>query len=261
MRKSEGQGKESDKKPPPGYPTATVTATASEIPERKSCCPRTKKKGDRGFIEGCLRIIQMGLDLDIVHHIPEAEVGVVMSNRHFSFVILLLFFFLVAASGDSKPDDCVYTLYVKTGSIIKAGTDSKISITLGDANGKSVSIPDLEQWGLMGPNYDYYERGNQDIFTVRAPCVGAPLCQINVTSDGSGAHHGWYCDYVEVTLTGPHKACSQTIFYVDQWLAKDAPPYKLTAILDGCSQLQQKKANGPFVVTKHQQQTGVAAAQ
>ncbi|PIA48216.1 hypothetical protein AQUCO_01400652v1 [Aquilegia coerulea] len=186
-----------------------------------------------------------------------------MSNSHFSFIILLLFIFMVAASGDSKSDDCVYTLYVKTGSIIKAGTDSKISITLGDAQGKSVSIPDLERWGLMGSNYDYYERSNQDIFTVRAPCVGGPLCRINVTSDGSGDHHGWYCDYVEVTSTGPHKGCSQTIFYVDQWLAKDAPPYQLTAILDGCSQLQlqQKKTTEPFVVRKHQEEGGVAAAQ
>lgn len=133
----------------------------------------------------------------------------------------------------------MYTLYVKTGSIIKAGTDSKISITLGDASGKSVYIPDLEAVGLMGPGHDYFERANQDIFTVKAPCIGSPLCRINVTSDGSGAHHGWDCDYVEVTSTGPHIDCSQTIFYVQQWLALDTAPYSLTAVLDGCYDVEQ----------------------
>ncbi|KAF9595149.1 hypothetical protein IFM89_037578 [Coptis chinensis] len=187
-----------------------------------------------------------------------------MTNRHFSCVILVLFF-LAAASGDSNSDECVYTLYVKTGSIIKAGTDSKISITLGDASGKSVWISDLEKWGLMGPKYDYYERSNLDIFSGKGPCIGAPLCRINVTSDGLGAHHGWYCDYVEVTSTGPHKGCSQTIFYVDQWLGNDAPPYSLTALLDGCSPLQKKDTNigttaphvhvrrAPFAVRKNQE--------
>ncbi|KAK9265834.1 hypothetical protein L1049_027279 [Liquidambar formosana] len=129
---------------------------------------------------------------------------------------------------------CVYTLYVKTGSVIKAGTDSKIGITLGDASGRSVWVPNLESWGLMGPKHDYYERDNLDIFSGRGPCIGAPLCRLNLTSDGSGSHHGWYCDSVEVTSTGPHKQCSKSIFYVEQWLATDAPPFQLTAYLDGC---------------------------
>ncbi|KAJ9184947.1 hypothetical protein P3X46_004632 [Hevea brasiliensis] len=34
-------------KPPAGYPTETLTT-------EKKCFPHTKKKGDRGFIEGCL---------------------------------------------------------------------------------------------------------------------------------------------------------------------------------------------------------------
>ncbi|KAK1295417.1 hypothetical protein QJS10_CPA16g01071 [Acorus calamus] len=32
--------------PPPGYPTGSS-------PAKKPCCPRTKKKGEGGFIEGC----------------------------------------------------------------------------------------------------------------------------------------------------------------------------------------------------------------
>ncbi|CAI9092019.1 OLC1v1027151C1 [Oldenlandia corymbosa var. corymbosa] len=172
--------------------------------------------------------------------------------RHFSIFLLLAIFLLTPATADSSTD-CVYTLYVQTGGIIKAGTDSQISVTLGDAKGRSVWIPNLQDWGLMGPDHDYYERGNLDIFTGRGPCISSPICRLNLTSDGSGAHHGWYCNYIEVTSTGPHKACSQSIFYVNQWLATDAPPYQLTAILDGCKSdtpdLKRRKA-GPFVVGK-----------
>ncbi|CAK9139930.1 unnamed protein product [Ilex paraguariensis] len=138
----------------------------------------------------------------------------------FSLVLLTVFFSAIA--GDSN--NCVYTFYVQTGTIIKAGTDSKISLRLGDSDGQSVWVPDLQKWGLMGPKYDYYERGNLDIFTGRGPCIGSPICSLNLTSDGSGSHHGWFCDYVEVTSTGPHQTCSKSIFYVDQWLATDAAP-------------------------------------
>ncbi|CBI31241.3 PLAT domain-containing protein 1 [Vitis vinifera] len=151
---------------------------------------------------------------------------------------LCLFILVIVLSysspGNSNSDNCVYALYVKTGSVPKAGTDSNISITLSDPGGKSVRVSDLESWGLMGSNHNYYERGNMDVFSGRGPCIGAPICRLNLTSDGSGEHHGWYCDYVEVTATGPHRPCGQTIFYVDQWLASDAPPYQLTAVVDGC---------------------------
>ncbi|XWS57123.1 hypothetical protein CRYUN_Cryun09bG0145000 [Craigia yunnanensis] len=43
MPKSESQ----ENQPPAGYPTM-------DPPVQKKCIPRTKKKGDRGFIEGCL---------------------------------------------------------------------------------------------------------------------------------------------------------------------------------------------------------------
>lgn len=140
----------------------------------------------------------------------------------------------VAAAGDPA-NSCVYTVYLQTGYIIKAGTDSRISLTASDATGDGVYVSDLESdWGAMGPGHDYYERGNLDIFTGRGPCLTPPLCRLNLTSDGSGSHHGWYVDTVEITSTGPHMPCSQTLFYVRQWLANDAPPYELTAVVDGC---------------------------
>ncbi|KAF7824875.1 splicing factor-like protein 1 [Senna tora] len=125
-------------------------------------------------------------------------------------------------------------MYVKTGSIIKGGTDSNISVTLGDVSGRYVWVPNLKAWGLMSPGHNYFERGNLDVFTGRGPCIGSPVCRLNLTSDGTGSHHGWFCEYVEVTSTGPHKRCSQTVFYVDQWLADNAPPFQLTAVVDAC---------------------------
>ncbi|XP_049396579.1 PLAT domain-containing protein 3-like [Solanum stenotomum] len=170
-----------------------------------------------------------------------------MRSLHLLIAVAFTFFLSahIAAAGSSE--ECVYTLYVRTGSIIKGGTDSKISVTLGDASGKSVWIPDLEKWGLMGPNYDYYERGNVDIFTGRGKCLSTPICRLNVTSDGSGDHHGWFLDYVETTFTGPHMQCNQTIFYVEQWLASDAPPYELSVSLDGCKKKSRHHARR-FVV-------------
>nr|GMC91298.1 PLAT domain-containing protein 3-like [Ipomoea batatas]GME02029.1 PLAT domain-containing protein 3-like [Ipomoea batatas] len=142
-------------------------------------------------------------------------------------------------------DDCVYTAYVRTGSILKAGTDSIITLTLYDADGYGVRINDLEAWGgLMGEGYDYFERGNLDIFSGRGPCLSSPICSMNLTSDGSGKNHGWYCNYVEVTVTGVHQACSQQLFTVEQWLATDTSPYTLTAIVDNCYSVRSRLAAG-----------------
>ncbi|BAS89507.1 Os04g0456300 [Oryza sativa Japonica Group] len=87
----------------------------------------------------------------------------------------------------------------------------------------------------MGAGHDYYERGNVDVFSGRAPCLPSPPCRMNLTSDGAGAHHGWYCKSVEVTATGPHAGCAKAAFDVEQWLATDAPPYQLYAERSVCA--------------------------
>ncbi|OVA07627.1 PLAT/LH2 domain [Macleaya cordata] len=158
--------------------------------------------------------------LRVVNHFPV-----------FFLSVLLLSFAIISQSAD----DCVYTMYIRTGKIIKGGTDSIISLRLYTMYGKFIDIPNLEAWGgLMGPGHDYYERGNLDIFSGRGSCLGAPVCAMNLTSDGTGAGHGWYCNYVEVTTTGAHIPCSQQLFTVEQWLALDTSPYKLTAIRNYC---------------------------
>ncbi|XP_030535094.1 PLAT domain-containing protein 3-like [Rhodamnia argentea] len=153
-------------------------------------------------------------------------------NAWFIFFLLLL---SISVQSESFEGDCVYTVYVRTGSIIKGGTDSIVSLRLYDVYGEWVGITDLEAWGgLMEPGHNYYERGNLDVFSGRGPCLSAPICALNLTSDGSGPHHGWYCNYVEVTTTGVHTPCSQQQFTVEQWLASDAPPYELSAIRNYC---------------------------
>ncbi|EEF29239.1 PLAT domain-containing protein 3 [Ricinus communis] len=150
-------------------------------------------------------------------------------------LLLSFLFFLAFSTVSVSGQDCVYNVYIRTGSIIKGGTDSIISVRFYDAYGEYVEIPNLETWGgLMGPNYNYFERGNLDIFSGRAPCLSAPVCAMNLTSDGTGPNHGWYCNYVEVSTSGVHATCSQQQFTVEQWLATDAPPYELTAIRNYC---------------------------
>ncbi|XP_037478903.1 PLAT domain-containing protein 1-like [Triticum dicoccoides] len=134
--------------------------------------------------------------------------------------------------------ECVYTVYVRTGSIWKAGTDANITLELYTAgNADGVAISDLPSWGgLMWQGHSYFERGNLDIFSGRGPCMASAPCRMRVSSDGTGPHHGWYCNYVEVTVTvtGPHRGRAQQLFTVEQWLATDAAPYKLEAVVDRC---------------------------
>lgn len=42
--------------------------------------------------------------------------------------------------------DCVYTVYVRIGSIFSGGIDSIVSLTLSDENGWGIRISDLESW-------------------------------------------------------------------------------------------------------------------
>ncbi|KAJ4955187.1 hypothetical protein NE237_011970 [Protea cynaroides] len=178
-----------------------------------------------------------------------------MTSRRFRSLIYFALFLSSAAAAQSDSEKCVYTLYVRTGSVIKSGTNSKISVELDDESGRSVKVEDLKEWGMMSSDYDYFERGNLDIFSGISPCVGFPVCRLNLTSDGSGQHHGWYCEYVEVTATAPHQKCSKTIFYVQQWLADDAAPYRLSAVRDVCGQQQMEKhgkTDQPLIVKRYQ---------
>ncbi|KAL9241529.1 hypothetical protein vseg_015633 [Gypsophila vaccaria] len=172
-------------------------------------------------------------------------------NKFLVNAFILLFFCSVALSSievvqsidkqnqiktvSNDENNCVYTVYVRTSKTWNAGTDSIISLAFYDVTGDGILIKDLEAWGgVMGPGHDYYERGNLDIFTGLGPCLERPICSMKLMSDGTGEHHGWYCNYVEVTSTGPHNGCGQELFTVEQWLALDRSPHELTAVRDHC---------------------------
>lgn len=133
--------------------------------------------------------------------------------------------------------DCVYTFFIRTGTRISGGTNAVISATLFDEDGDSVEITDLETWGgLMGSDHDYFERGNLDIFSGLGTCTSSgTICGLNLTSDGSGTHPGWYVNYAEATITGAHLGCTNQAFEIEQWIADDASPYQLYAFRNYCS--------------------------
>ncbi|KAF0890361.1 hypothetical protein E2562_002760 [Oryza meyeriana var. granulata] len=173
-----------------------------------------------------------------------------MANKLLSFAALISMAVLAAGAtseedtaalllrGSSGSDQCVYTLYVETGSIWKAGTDAAIGVELYTAAGNGILIRNLRAWGgLMGAGHDYFKRSNVDIFSGRGPCLGAPVCGMKLTSDGAGAHHGWFCKSAEVTVAGPQARNSRAAFDVQQWLATDAPPYQLYAERSVCGRI------------------------
>ncbi|WVZ05022.1 hypothetical protein V8G54_018368 [Vigna mungo] len=162
--------------------------------------------------------------------------------------LLLSLLSLCFVSTVRSDGDCVYSVYIRTGSTINGGTDSIIGLKVYDALGNGIYITNLEAWGgLMEPGHNYYERGNLDIFSGRGPCLDRPVCAINLTSDGSGPHHGWYVNYVEVTSAGVHAACSSSQFTVEEWLATDRSPYQLWTVRNNCPNvLSQARSKAHF---------------
>jgi len=127
-------------------------------------------------------------------------------------------------------------VFVRTSKKLNAGTDSNISLALYDDTGVGIALGNLEAWGgAMEKDHDYFERGNLDIFTGRVPCLSSPVCAMKLTSDGTGSHPSWYCNYVEVTTTGPQTRCAQIQFTVEQWLSASKPPKQLSVTRDNCS--------------------------
>ncbi|KNA10487.1 hypothetical protein SOVF_143820 [Spinacia oleracea] len=175
-----------------------------------------------------------------------------MAAKHIlSNLAIVLCFSIFALFATADDNECVYTVYVRTSNAISGGTDAKISVAFYDDTGYGVLVKDLQAWGgLMGKDHDYYERGNLDIFSGRGPCLSKPVCSMELTSDGSaGSHHShdWYCNYVEVTTTGPHIDCAQQLFTVEQWLSLDRSPNELTAVRDNCNYSDGLKRRRPLL--------------
>ncbi|KAL2906038.1 PLAT domain-containing protein 2 [Bienertia sinuspersici] len=169
-----------------------------------------------------------------------------MAAKHLLSHLTILLCLSLLSSFATADDEfsCVYTIYIRTSKTFIGGTDSKISVTFYDETGSGIHIKDLVSWGgLMGRDWDYYERGNLDIFSARGPCLNRPVCSMELTSDGSGG--GWYCNYVEVTTTGPHIQCRQQLFTVEQWLSVHRYPFDLSTTRDLCNNKDGLKRRRP----------------
>ncbi|GLJ29846.1 hypothetical protein SUGI_0589810 [Cryptomeria japonica] len=82
---------------------------------------------------------------------------------------------------------CVYNVYVHTGDIFKAGTDSNICVVLGNTEGTKFKISNLVSWStLMGHNYDYFKMGRLDIFSRQGPCLKGWVRIMDLLSDDTG---------------------------------------------------------------------------
>ncbi|KAJ3679566.1 hypothetical protein LUZ60_017577 [Juncus effusus] len=149
---------------------------------------------------------------------------------------LLVFLFLILSSIASIADNSEFIL--STGNRMNAGTDSTIDLSTGDLTGSQLSVSDPISWGgLMGSNHSYFQKGGLDLFSAHAACGVAPLCHLNLTSNGAGSSNlGWYCEYVQVTSTGPHMSCTTYEFSVNRWLSANTWPYQLSAAIDACSE-------------------------
>ncbi|KAJ0260496.1 PLAT/LH2 domain-containing protein [Hirschfeldia incana] len=154
-------------------------------------------------------------------------------------VLLLSLLVIITISVDvafaDREPHCVYTFYIETGQVESAGTDSIISVKISDKSGQDIDIPNIVTWGgLMGPSYDYFEKGSLDIFSGKAQCLPSPICSLSLTSDGSGVYPAWFVNYVDVTTVSVQAKSAHQYFDVEQWLATDTPPYNLTVARDNC---------------------------
>ncbi|CAN6832099.1 unnamed protein product [Brassica oleracea] len=158
-----------------------------------------------------------------------------MAGRDVLLLSLLVITISVDVAFADREPHCVYTFYIETGPVDGAGTDSIISVKISDKSGQGIDIQDIVTWGgLMGPSYDYFEKGSLDIFSGKAQCLPSPICSLSLTSDGSGVYPAWYVNYVDLTTVSVHVKSAHQYFDVEQRLASDTPPYNLTVVRNNC---------------------------
>ncbi|KAL3691587.1 hypothetical protein R1sor_005238 [Riccia sorocarpa] len=150
-------------------------------------------------------------------------------------VTLLVALVFLTSTTVLAEDHCVYTVFVKTGWRPRSGTDANIGAAFYTAEGNGIEIANFTGWGnLLEPNKNYFERNALDVFSGFGDCLSGPICKLNLTSDGTGSHHGWFSESVEITAAKFGENCSSHHFTVNEWLATDIAPHSLTFEKDDC---------------------------
>ncbi|XP_050216243.1 PLAT domain-containing protein 3-like [Mercurialis annua] len=162
----------------------------------------------------------------------------VVASYILSFLICLSFSSVVL----SETCTCTYMISVKTGTMQQAGTDAVVSLKFSDLENPAVYIKDLENYGIMEFGHDYFEFDNLDFFSYTRRCFPKPVCYIELSHDNSGKYPGWYVEYVDVRSSGGYSIReTKKHFAVNQWLAKDEPPYQLSTFRDLCPSYNERK--------------------
>jgi hypothetical protein len=103
-----------------------------------------------------------------------------------------------------------YRITVKTGNQDSAGTDANVYITL---HGTKNSTSEQQ----IGPADKYFERGNQDVFTLPFNDLG-DLTKVRIRHDNANDHPGWYLVEIRIVDEDPDKEYN---FPCNKWLATD----------------------------------------
>jgi len=110
-----------------------------------------------------------------------------------------------------------YTIYVTTTLIESGGTDADVYLEIWGTNG---STGEFE----IDPPGDSFEQGQTDVKSFDFQDLGS-LNKLCVRHDNSGSHPGWHLSHIRVVSeTG-----EEWTFYFNRWLARDEPPYSLSA--------------------------------
>ncbi|RCV33028.1 hypothetical protein SETIT_7G049800v2 [Setaria italica] len=156
------------------------------------------------------------------------------SSSSIALTCCLLLALVASHAAFAAAAQCTFEIIVKTGGREDAGTDSRVSLQVSAATGRTLTITNLESWGKMPAGHDYFERGHLDRFSGKGRCLPSEPCKMVLRSDGQGHKPGWYVDYVKVTQLGSRGSPKQRRWAVDQWLAIDEAPNQLFASRDGC---------------------------
>lgn len=145
---------------------------------------------------------------------------------NFNCLLSFLFFslFVLLNIDYTKAQLCNYRLSIKTGWLEGAGTDSTMRVILANSS-SSIKIPDLKTWG-NGVVPMTTSKGTVWMFSLEL--TRGELCRVTLISDGTGAEPRWFVEYVQVKIESPFPG-SHSVFFFDQWISMDHPPYRLNA--------------------------------
>ncbi|MEW5311146.1 MAG: hypothetical protein WDW38_002885 [Sanguina aurantia] len=139
-----------------------------------------------------------------------------------------------------------YTIRVTTSDIKGAGTDAGIEINLLGATGETGYHP------LMA-NYDTFERGQEDAFTLLMKDVGQPQALL-VRSDGKSRKPTWHMDFASLESTHFPPA----FFVAGKWLGPDVG-LEMKVPVSGVDPRSDRKEYRVFVHTSDVKSAGTDA--